>query len=86
MSLINENVIPGDHGTIFETNAKEDYDLNRIKILIEQIDGIKDVLIDKNEFPVTITVHTSKLVKIAEIENKVKTTTFHVVPKSIFSL
>lgn len=86
MSLINENVIPGDHGTIFETNAKEDYDLNRIKTIIEQMDGIRDVIIDKNEFPVTITVHTSKLVKIIDIENAVRKTTFHVIPKSIFSL
>lgn len=86
MSLLNENVIPGDHGTIFETNAKEDYDLNRIKGIIEQIDGIKDVLINKDEYPVTVTVHTSKLVNIHEIENEVKKTTFHVIPKSIFSL
>lgn len=86
MSLINENVIPGDHGTIFETNAKEEYDLNRIKMIIEQIDGIKDVIIDKETYPITVTVHTSKLVNIHEIENAVKKTTFHVIPKSIFSL
>lgn len=86
MSLISDNVIPGDHGTIFETNAKEDYDLNRVKMLIEQVDGVKDVMINTDEYPYTMIVHTSKLVKIIDIENEAKKSTFHVIPKSIFSL
>ncbi|CAG5077229.1 heavy-metal-associated domain-containing protein [Parvicella tangerina] len=86
MSLIDDNVIPGNHGTIFETNAKEDHDLERVKMLIEQVDGVKDVMVNKEEFPITLTVHTSKLVKIIDIENEAKKSTFHVIPKSIFSL
>ncbi|MCB9198090.1 MAG: heavy-metal-associated domain-containing protein [Flavobacteriales bacterium] len=86
MSLINDNVIPGDHGTIFETNAKEEYDLNRVKMLIEQVEGVKDVIVNKDGYPYTLTVHTSKLVKIIDIENEAKKSTFHVIPKSTFSL
>ena len=86
MSLLNENVIPGNHGTIFETNAIEEHDVERVKMLIEQVDGVKDAIVNRDQHPVTVTVHTSKLVKIIDIENEAKKSTFHVIPKSIFSL
>lgn len=86
MSLLSENVIPGNHGKVFETDAKEHQDLEKIKSLVEQIDGVKDVLIDENVFPKKITIHTSSLVKIKDIEDAAKQTGHHLVPKSIFSL
>lgn len=42
MSLLSENVIPGNYGKIFETNAIKDSDLNDIKTSLLGLEGIKD--------------------------------------------
>lgn len=86
MSLISENVIPGNHGKIFETNATDYEDLESIKTAILKVDGVIDVFIDEDAFPKTITIHTSDLVPIKEIENAVIETGFHAIPKSLFEL
>lgn len=86
MSLISENVIPGNHGTKFETDAKEDFQLEKIKTAIEKMEGVKDVMIDPKSYPKAFTVHTDKLVQIKDIENNVKAVGFHAIPKSIFAL
>lgn len=86
MSLLNENVIPGNHGKVFSTNAKTNHDLEKIKTRVLELEGIKDVLINFEVFPREFTIHTSKLITIKEIEEKVKSTGFHAIPKSIFKL
>ncbi len=86
MSFLSENVIPGNHGQVFGTNAKTEEELNRVKNAILSVDGIKDIMIDMEIYPKEITVHTSKLVEIKEIEDRVQKVGFHVIPKGLFLL
>lgn len=86
MGILENNVIPGNHGKTFGTNAKEDADLSQIKISISEIDGIIDVILNTAVFPREFTVHTNKMVTIDEIENKVKKVGFHAIPKDSFPL
>ncbi|MFV8347098.1 MULTISPECIES: heavy-metal-associated domain-containing protein [Flavobacterium] len=86
MSLLTDNVIPGNHGTIFGTNATEDSDLMEIKTSLLELDGIKDVLLNTEIFPREFTVHTTKMISVTDIENKVKSVGFHAIPKDLFEL
>ena len=86
MSLLTDNVIPGNHGKIFGTNAMEDSDLMEIKTSLLELDGIKDVLLNTEIFPREFTVHTTKMISITDIENKVKSVGFHAIPKDLFEL
>ena len=86
MSLLSNNVIPGNHGMTFGTNAKVKTDLERIKNKLLKLKGIKDVIIDAENFPREFTVHTSKIIKIKEIEEEVKLVGFHAIPKIPFGL
>ncbi|WP_055437141.1 hypothetical protein [Lacinutrix algicola] len=86
MSLLSENVIPGNHGKIFGTNAKENKDLEKIKNIVLSIEGIKDVIINSDVFPKEFTIHTTELVKVKEIEDVVISIGFHAIPKGLFEL
>lgn len=86
MNLISENVIPGDHGKIFETNAKDLNDLELIKKAILRIEGISDVLLNNDVFPREITVLTTAFVEVIEVEGAVHEAGFHVLPKALFHL
>ena len=86
MSFLSDNVIPGNHGKVFGTNAINNYDLHRIKTKILSVDGIKDVIINADIFPKEFIIHTSKLVTVNDIEDIVLTTGFHAIPKDLFSL
>jgi hypothetical protein len=86
MSLISEHVIPGKYGKVFGTDAVEEKDLERIKKRLFQIDGIENVLINYDIYPREITVHTSKLVRIEDIENTIKKTGYHLISKGMFEL
>jgi hypothetical protein len=86
MSLLSENVIPGNHGKIFRTNAKNHQDLIKIKEAVSHIKGIKDVIINEDKFPVEITIHTTSMVSVKEIEDVVVGVGFHAIPKSMFEL
>ncbi|MDO6491667.1 MULTISPECIES: hypothetical protein [unclassified Cellulophaga] len=81
MSLLSDNVIPGNHGKIFTTNAKEQAEIAKTVAAILTVEGIKDVLINADVFPAELTVHTTAIVEIEKIENAVKTTGFHAIPK-----
>ncbi|WP_366184393.1 heavy-metal-associated domain-containing protein [Flavobacterium ovatum] len=81
MSLITNNIIPGNHGRVFGTNAKEDSDLKSIEKSILEINGVKEVAINNHVFPREITVYSTKIININEIETKVKSIGFHVIPK-----
>jgi len=86
MSVLTNNIIPGNHGKIFGTNAMEDVDLNEIKASLLELDGIEDVLLNTGIFPREFTVHTNKMVSITDIENRVKSVGFHAIPKDLFEL
>jgi len=86
MSLLSENVIPGNFGKIFEVNTIKSNQLELIKSVILKVQGVKNVIINEDILPREITVHTSSLVKIEDIEKEVIKTGFHAIPKSIFPL
>ena len=86
MSLLSENVIPGNHGKIFSTNAKDSKSLLKIKKVISQLEGVKEVILNEDEFPREFIIHTSKLVSVESIENEVKKLGFHAIPKGLFEL
>ena len=86
MSLIKENVIPGEHGKVFGTNAKEEKDLMRIQQVIVSVEGVKDCIIDMEVFPRELTVHTSDMVSVRAIEDAVISVGFHAIPKHDFPL
>jgi hypothetical protein len=86
MSFLSDNVIPGNHGKIFGTNATTNYDLQRIRIKLLSLDGIKEVHINAKIFPKEFNIHTSKLVTVKDIEDIVLTTGYHAIPKDLFTL
>jgi hypothetical protein len=86
MSILTDNVIPGNHGKIFGTNAIEDIDLIEIKSSLLQLDGIQEVVLNTEIFPREFTVHTSKMIPVSDIENRVKLVGFHAIPKGTFEL
>jgi len=86
MSLLSENVIPGNHGKVFGTNAKNHTNMEKIKTALLKIAGIKDVLTNEDIFPLEFTVHTTKIVSVKEIEDAVISVGFHAIPKQLFPL
>ncbi|MGV9004066.1 heavy-metal-associated domain-containing protein [Flavobacterium sp.] len=81
MSLLTENVIPGSQGKVFGTNATELHSLEIIKNAIQTISGIKEVIINEDVFPREITIYTSEVVTVTEIQEAVIAAGFHVIPK-----
>jgi hypothetical protein len=81
MSLLSENIIPGNHGKLFGTNAMEEKDLLYIKKRLLEIDGIKKVAINNAVFPREFTVFTTKIVPVTDIENLVKLIGFNAIPQ-----
>ena len=86
MNLISENVIPGDHGKIFETNAENQSDLEQIKKAILRIEGVSEVLLNNEVYPREITVLTTAFVEITEVEQAADEEGFHVLPRTLFHL
>lgn len=86
MSFLTENIIPGNHGKLFSTDAKKEKDLLKIKKAIEKIPGVKDVIINLDVYPVEFVIHTKAVVNIETVENEVKRFGFHAIPKGLFEL
>lgn len=86
MSLLSENVIPGNQGRVFGTNAEKKEDLEKIKQKVLELDGIVDVVIDYEKFPAELVIYTDKLVQVKDIEQSVEILEFHLIPKGIFQL
>lgn len=61
-------------------------DLLKIKVSLLELGGIEDALLDTKIFSRELTVHTNKMVPIADIENRVKAIGFHVIAKDLFEL
>lgn len=86
MSFLSENVIPGNYGKIFETNAKESSELEKLKSSILHVEGIRDVILNLETFPRELTVHTEKVVRIDDIEKAALEAGFHAIPRTLFPL
>ncbi len=86
MNLLSENVIPGDHGKVFATNARSEKQMNKIRKLVLEAPGIKDVILNGSVFPKEFTVHTESLVKISDIQKALKNVHLHAIPKNLFKL
>jgi hypothetical protein len=50
MSLLSQNVIPGNHGKTFGTNAMEENDLKAIKNSLLELEGINEVILNTEIF------------------------------------
>lgn len=88
MSLLTENVIPGNHGRIFTTNASTDILMDKIRTGLERVDGVEKVIPIEEVSPREFIVRTSKLVTVQTIENAVQRMglNLHVIPKGIFPM
>jgi hypothetical protein len=86
MSLLSDNIIPGNHGKVFGTNATAREDMKRIKEAVLKVSGIKDVIIYEDIFPREFKVHTSSKVAVKDVEAAINRIGFHAVPKSLFEL
>lgn len=86
MSLIGENVIPGDHGRTFIIDINEEHDFERVKGKILKIHGVKDVIYNQEVFPREMTIHSYNLVKVKDIQDAVRDKGFHAVPAGLFQL
>jgi hypothetical protein len=86
MGLLSQNIIPGNHGKTFGTNAMNEDDLRAIKTGLLEIDGISDIVLNTGIFPREFTIYTTKIISLAEVENKVKSVGFHAIPKETFEL
>jgi len=64
MSLLSKNIISGNHGKVFGTNAKDQKDLERIKNKVLSFRGLKDFKINSKVSPREFIVYSSELVKV----------------------
>jgi hypothetical protein len=86
MRLERENLIHWNHGKIFGTNASSDVEMEEIKSAVERVDGVLNVKIVQGVYPREFIVHTSKIVKVIDVENAVRGTHLHAIPKGFFGL
>jgi hypothetical protein len=86
MSLLSENVIPGNHGKIFGTSANTETDAKKIQSEILKIKGVKDVIINMESFPHELHIHTEDIVSVKDVEDAAIAAGFHAIPKGNFGL
>jgi hypothetical protein len=84
MSFLSENVIPGNYGKKFTTDAKHPEEFKLIENILMKLEGIKDVIFEIGSKPTVFVVHTNKVVNVHDIENKVKLLDLHAVPTGLF--
>ena len=83
MSLLKDNIIPGEHGKVFGTNANEEVELIEIQNKLLNLDGITEVQINNSIFPKEFTVFTNKVISVEEVEKSVKSIGYHAIPKEV---
>ncbi len=84
MSFLSENVIPGNYGKKFTTDANHLEEFKQIQNALMQLEGIKDVIFESGSKPTVFVVHTHKVVSVDAISDKVKLLNMHVVPTGLF--
>ena len=85
MTIVSENIIPGEHGKTFGTNANSSSEIQSVKNAILEVDHVKEVHIKDNVFPVEVTVFTTEMVSIKDVQEAVISVGFHVIPKRVFN-
>ena len=86
MSLLTENIIPGNHGKIFGTDASTDEQMEHMKLRLQKIKGVNYVSLIRGVFPKEFIIYTSKLISILTIQNEVNKMNLHAIPKGLFEL
>ncbi|MEO6348263.1 MAG: heavy-metal-associated domain-containing protein [Aquaticitalea sp.] len=84
MTFISENVIPGNYGKKFTTDAKHPEDFKQIEEALMRLDGIMDVIFIEGSKPTVFVIHTNKVVSVSIIEDKVKELDLHAIPTGPF--
>ncbi|MCK7590966.1 heavy-metal-associated domain-containing protein [Subsaxibacter sp. CAU 1640] len=84
MSFLSENVIPGNYGKKFTTDAKHPDEFKQIEENLMKLDGVKDVMFENGSKPTVFVIHTNKVVTVKAIEDKVKELELHAVPTGPF--
>lgn len=84
MTFISENIIPGNYGKKFTTDVNEASEQTSLAAAIMEVEGVKDVIFEKDSFPLIFTVHTKQVVNITDLQNKAKELGFHVIAKEPF--
>lgn len=84
MSFTSENIIPGDQGKTFGTNAIKASEIESVKAAISKVDGVKEVIVNQTVYPVEIVVSTSRIVAIKNIQKAAISVGFHVIQKGLF--
>lgn len=85
MSYINDIVIPGDKGRVFTTSIDKTDDLNRLKEVLNTIQGVESVDVNTAVFPTEIRIVADTVVEVKEVEEAANNLGYHLIPKSIFS-
>ena len=86
MGLIEDNIIPGNHGKIFTIDVEDEFEFAEVQERVMEIPGVKDVLLDVEEYPHEMVIHTNDMVKVTDVQAAVKDAGYHAVPKSLFPL
>lgn len=84
MSFLSENVIPGNYGKKFTTDAKHPNDLTKIQESLMQLEGIKDVLFESESKPIVFVIHTNKVISVKDIEDCIRDLNLHAIPTGPF--
>lgn len=84
MSFLTENVIPGNYGKKFTTDAKTPEEFKLIETALLKLEGIKDIIFEPGSKPTVFVVHTNKVVNVHDIENTIKLLNLHAVPTGLF--
>lgn len=84
MTFISENIIPGNYGKKFTTDVDEASEQAKLEAAIMEIEGVKDVIFEKDVFPLVFTVYTNQVVDITDLQNKAKELGFHIIAKEPF--
>ena len=84
MSFLSENVIPGNYGKKFTTDAKDPDEFKQIQDILLNLEGVKDVIFEADTKPTVFVVHTFKVVSVHDIEHAIKELNLHAVPTGPF--
>lgn len=86
MGVIEENVIPGNHGKVFKVDIEDEFEFSDVHDSVMRLNGVKDVLFDDGVFPHEVIVHTDDLVKISDVQQAVKQHGYDAIPEGLFPL
>lgn len=84
MTFISENVIPGNYGKKFTTDADQPEDFKHIEDALMKLDGVQKIIFEEGSKPTVFIVQTNKVVSVKTIENKVKELELHAVATGPF--